>query len=261
MRIQSKVVAIIGSCVVAFALAGIRSHEETGEFLGLDITVLFVDFLIGILVFVAGLAIMLWFMVLDRLIEREARRKAIAANGPPPPEETPLCYSCLTPAKLNQHFCMNCWTPLTSHAEIDPLGSIYARGDMYWKLTHGPTRPMAMIGAFLLVGPLLIGLPFVIIGFASELLSDRSGLRQSGILGLDGIMMALSGLLVLASEIVYLSIFIKAIGNYCRHRKLERLRSESHEKEEVESIQDNSVDRVHPPPEPTDIRETRDDRM
>ena len=258
MRILSRVVTVIGLCIGAFAATGLRSYEKTGEFLGLDVIVLQIDLLIGIFMLALGLAMILCVMAQERVIEKAARRDADIAEGQPPREDIPLCYTCLTPAKPHQHFCMNCWTPLTSHAEIDPLGQIYATGDMYWKLTRGSSGPIAMIGLFLLVVPLLIGLPFVIISIVSESVSDMSGSRLSELFSLDGIIMALAGLLVLATEIVYALIFIKAIRNYRRRRKREKSCYEFREEKDVESAPGSSGDYKHPPSGPTEFRETRD---
>ena len=242
MRLLSQVVILIGLCLGGFAVIGLHSHAENKYFLGLGIVVLQIDLLIGIFMLALGLAMILCVMVRGRVIEKAAVRDADTAEGKQPTEDIPLCYTCLTPAKLHQHFCMNCWTPLTSHAEIDPIGRIYATGDMYWKLTRGPSKPIAIIGLFLLVGPPLIGLPFVIIAFVSELVSDMSGLRLSGLFSFDGIITVLAGLLTVAAEIVYVLVFIKAIRNRRHKDPQEKLCSEAPQETEVESESDDSGD-------------------
>jgi len=75
------------------------------------------------------------------------------ADGP----GTPLCPSCLAPAKLLQHFCSECGSPMTSHAAIDPLGQVYSMGDTFRKAATGPRRLAVLIGMWCIFGPLLIG--------------------------------------------------------------------------------------------------------
>jgi hypothetical protein len=70
------------------------------------------------------------------------------------PETLPvICPSCLTPNSANQHFCQKCGTPLTSHAEIDPMGQIFAQGDVFRKAIDNPRRPIVIVGMWLICGP------------------------------------------------------------------------------------------------------------
>lgn len=58
----------------------------------------------------------------------------------------PLCPSCLAPTEALQHFCAECGSPLTSHAEIDPIGRIYSMGDTFRKAAASPQRRIVLIG-------------------------------------------------------------------------------------------------------------------
>jgi hypothetical protein len=75
------------------------------------------------------------------------------------PESLPvICPSCLTPNPIGQDFCRKCATPLTSHAEIDPIGQIYAQGDVFRKAIDHPHNSTALIGIWIICGPTAIGL-------------------------------------------------------------------------------------------------------
>ena len=243
MRTLSLTVIFIGLCLGAFALIGLYSHWEAGGFLGLDIIVLQIDLLVGIFVLAVGLAMMLCVMAQERVIERATLRGARTASGEPPREDIPLCYTCLTPAKLHQHFCMNCWTPLTSHAEIDPLGQVYAMGDMYWKLTRGPSKPIAMIGFLLISSPtLILGLVGAVM-FVVEAYRQRAYFPLSRfVTSIDGAIMLLVGLLYLATMFVQMSGLVKVIRNYRHHGPREKLNREVPEETEVEPDPDASED-------------------
>ncbi len=240
MRALSQTVTIIGLTLGALAVTGLYSHGKYGEFLGLSNLFLHVTLLIGILSLALGLALMLCVMVLDRVIERAEERSADMADGEQPAEDIPLCPSCLTPAELHQHFCMNCWTPLTSHAEIDPLGHIYAMGDMYWKLTRGPSKPIAMAGLWLIVGfPLVIHL--LLIGTLAFTASyDQLGVQLTELFTTSGgIAVFLVGPLYLAYLAVHGMILVKAIRNRQRDPQ-ERLCSEKPQETQTEPDLDDS---------------------
>ena len=64
-----------------------------------------------------------------------------------------LCPNCLTPNDPKAHFCTNCATPMSSHACIDPIASIWARGDTWRKASSHPKKLIHLIGMWLLFGP------------------------------------------------------------------------------------------------------------
>ncbi|MDP6635671.1 MAG: hypothetical protein QGG42_12285 [Phycisphaerae bacterium] len=239
MRTLSRVVIFIGLCLGVFSLAGLHSQREFGEFLGLNVIFLQINLLMGIFILASGLAIMLYAMVQDRVIERAARQDADTADGNPPIEDIPLCYSCLTPAKPHQHFCMNCWTPLTSHAEIDPLGRIYAMGDMYWKLTRGPSKPIAMAGLWLIVGlPLVIHLVLIVALALTSSYDQSYSLLTELFTTSGGIAVFLVGPLYLAYLAVQGMILVKAIRNRRRDPQ-EQLYSEEPQETQTEPDPDD----------------------
>jgi len=264
MRNISQALIFIGLLLGTFALVGFYSYGKNGEFLGLDIDALVIDFGLGLFMLGSGLAMKLCLFAMDRVLEKNAEREAAAADGNPLQEDIPLCPSCLTPAELNQHFCMKCWTPLTSHAEIDPLGQIYSMGDMYWKLTRGPSKPIAMVGLVLLVGPAVLTLLIGSVAFLVALFSGNLNRFIPGLFGLggsiEGVIVLLTVLIFVAFQLPYALVFIKAIRN--RHsqvpRELPCVEYEEGEKE-IESVPEDSGDRKHPPSDLTSLRETRGD--
>jgi hypothetical protein len=243
MRTLSLTVILIGLCLGVFALMGLYSQREFGGFLGLSIVFLQINLLMGIFILASGLAIMLYAMAQDRVIERAARREADTAEGKPPIEDIPLCPSCLTPAKLHQHFCMNCWTPLTSHAEIDPLGQVYAIGDIYWKLAHGPSKPIAIIGLCVIGGPTLLASLAMTIAFAYVLLFvERRSWIGNGEYAIELLSLMGGGLLSMGVLYVVTAFFVKVILNRHRHDPQEKLYSELPQETQLESEPDDSGD-------------------
>jgi hypothetical protein len=241
---------VAGLALGVFALVGLYRQGKTGDFYGLDDLTLVLDFMVGLFMMSLGLAMMLCLFGLDRVIEKAARREAETADGNPPKEDIPLCPSCLAPAELHQHFCMKCWTPLTSHAEIDPLGQVYAVGDMYWKLTRGPSKPIAIFGLVVMVGLPLIGLLAVVIGFVVDVLFSRS---------YSGICLAIGALVLSSIPLLAMgAVFTKTIRN--RHQSRREIPCLEYKNDkEAESAADDSGDQKHPPSDPTALRETRKD--
>jgi hypothetical protein len=66
-----------------------------------------------------------------------------------------LCTCCLAQNERFRDFCWRCATPITTHAEIDPLGQVYARGEAYRKAIAHPSR-IGVIGMWLICGPTLL---------------------------------------------------------------------------------------------------------
>jgi len=125
--------------------------------------------LIGVLAIFAGfLCVLLGFSVNsisrpDTSTEEQPVNDADREVNDPP---APLCPSCLAPAKRLQHFCAECGAPLTSHAEIDPLGRIYSMGDTFRKAAASPRRRIVLIGMWFIFA---LPLVFVVMGLVSVL--------------------------------------------------------------------------------------------
>lgn len=125
-----------------------------------------------------------------------------------------ICPNCLTPNFLLNHFCLNCATPLTSHACIDPIGRIYAQGDTYRKAANHPHKFIVVLGMWLLFAPSPI---FFIISFWFHL----SNIFTIGIFFENQINIYLGiiyQLLSLSIFSLYGAILIKVTRNYYRIR-------------------------------------------
>jgi hypothetical protein len=243
-----------GLALGVFALVGLYRQGKTGDFYGLDDLTLVVDFMVGLFMMSLGLAMMLCLFGLDRVIEKAARLETEIADGHLPKEDIPLCPSCLAPAELHQHFCMKCWTPLTTHAEIDPLGGVYAAGDMYWKLMRGPSKPIAIIGLVWTIVLPLIGVAVVAIDFAFDALFNTYHV------GVPEICFAIvGGMVALISLLASGAVFSKAIKNRRQSSRAIPCFEYQQEGKQIESAADDSGDQKHPPSDPTAFRETRGD--
>jgi hypothetical protein len=65
-----------------------------------------------------------------------------------------ICPNCMTPNEEFAHLCRTCFTPLSSHATIDPIYGISARADTFSKASNAPRKPIVLVGMWLLFGPI-----------------------------------------------------------------------------------------------------------
>ena len=65
-------------------------------------------------------------------------------------EKSIICSGCARVVPEEVDFCPHCGAPLSGTSTTDPYKTVFARGQMYWRLTHGPITPMVMVGCFLL---------------------------------------------------------------------------------------------------------------
>lgn len=76
-------------------------------------------------------------------------------ESPEGEEDLPkICPNCMTPNSEHADQCSKCFTPLSAHATIDPIMSIAARGDTFYKASNKPQKPIVFIGIWLLFGTL-----------------------------------------------------------------------------------------------------------
>ena len=71
-------------------------------------------------------------------------------------QDVPLCHNCFAENHPYFHFCHKCNTPLTAIASMDPIYSIWSRGDTWHKAASRPYRPIILIGMWLQFGPPLV---------------------------------------------------------------------------------------------------------
>ena len=140
---------------------------------------------------------------------------------------TALCPSCLAPAERLQHFCSECGSPLTSHAEIDPLGRIYSMGDTFRKAAASPRRRIVLIGMWWIFA---VPLVFVVIGLV-VVLGQRADVSMPGDSGLVDwnemsrppapwtLSRILQLSLLIGIAVLYGAIVIKTTRNYFRKKQ------------------------------------------
>ena len=167
----------------------------------------------------AGLALLFGGAILKMLAGTARRRGTPVRRASLPArrnvdEGRPLCPNCLAVNEPLAHFCRECGTPMTSHAEIDPLGQIYAIGDTCWKATRGRSSLIVLIGMWLIFGTPLVVLSIVLLMLLMAMTSDEIlGLLPQPLFG--GI---LKMLVILGICGIYVAILIKTTKNYLRRR-------------------------------------------
>ena len=173
------------------------------------------------------------FVVLGGLVQAFSKpggAPAEPADDEPKKEEVddpgiPLCPSCLAPAKPLQHFCSECGSPLTSHAEIEPIGQIRSIGHMVSNAASGPPRRIVLIGMWCIFAIPVVLMIFAMVQSAPQsaagpMVDDDGHVVWSETspapLTLQRILKIafVSGILLL-----YVAILIKTTRNYFRKKK------------------------------------------
>ena len=77
-------------------------------------------------------------------------------NTEPPNENRILCPSCGELCPEDAQFCPSCRSPITSYASTGPYESIFAEGAAYRAAFNSPTKPIVVVGVWLLFGPAAI---------------------------------------------------------------------------------------------------------
>jgi hypothetical protein len=128
-------------------------------------------------------------------------------------EARPVCPHCLKDNEPLAHFCIECATPLTSHAAIDPMGQIYAQGDTYRKAAGHPHKLIVVIAMWLIFAPTL----FTLIRFIAPGSSHVSHHGESP----DNQSLLLEFLVLIFSLgfiVLYSAILFKVTANYLKEK-------------------------------------------
>ena len=114
-----------------------------------------------------------------------------------------VCPHCAGSNPPRAAMCRHCMGPLTSMVNTDPMGSILTRGDVFSKAAGQPTKPIVLIGMWLIFGwPLaLLGLMLVM-----ALLGDLKA-------GLGGFMC------LLVPSVFSVIVLRRTTRNYLRYRR------------------------------------------
>jgi hypothetical protein len=129
--------------------------------------------------------------------------------------EKPVCPHCMTPNEPQNHFCVKCATPLTSHATIDPLGRIQAMGDTYRKAANKPANRVVLIGMWLIFGPQI---PYLIYSF-HRLYAGSDRYPWHSIEVNETYTNFISVLIAFVLLIIYSAILYKVTKNYYKNKR------------------------------------------
>ena len=129
--------------------------------------------------------------------------------------EKPVCPHCMTPNEPQNHFCLKCATPLTSHAAIDPLGRIQAMGDTYRKAANKPANRVVLIGMWLIFGPQI----FPLIYLFQRLYTGDNKYPWYSIEVNETYTNYISALLAFGFFIIYSAILYKVTKNYYKNKR------------------------------------------
>ena len=133
-------------------------------------------------------------------------------------QDRAVCPKCMTPNDPREHFCSKCATPMSSFAAIDPIFSIWARGDTWRMASSRPTSRIVLIGMWLLCVPagLYFAVVLIWIWSAPAMIQAESGDQLSDLF---------ASLVLLAVMALYAAIVIKTTRNYLRHARGSRAES------------------------------------
>lgn len=126
-------------------------------------------------------------------------------------QDIPLCPNCLAANDPNAYFCSKCGTPMSSYATMDPIASIWARGDTWRKAASRPTRPITLVGMWLLFGVQLLTLLFLLLHTGILYGTGETPVSTPDLINFG---------LVTGMIVVYCAILFKTTRNYYRHKKL-----------------------------------------
>jgi len=208
MRTAAQIAMAVGMWSAAFGVLGLFTEWGQRQFTGAAGTV-------PGYALPGGLVLLFGGAILKMLAGAARKRKApVQRIGLPArrnlDEGRPLCPNCLAVNEPLAHFCRKCGTPMTSHAEIDPLGRIYAMGDTWWKATRRPSSPIILVGMWL-----IFGVPvFMLLILLPDVLFEAYGISIREVT----LWRILAMLVILTLIGVYAAVLIKTTKNYLRRR-------------------------------------------
>ena len=121
-------------------------------------------------------------------------------------EKSIICSGCARVVPEEVDFCPHCGAPLSGTSTTDPYKTVFARGQMYWRLTHGPMTPIVMVGCVLIF---LATVPVVAYAFWFEFTEFPGGPFEQ----------YLSFLFLTVYLAVNIALAVKVVRNYRRQKK------------------------------------------
>lgn len=100
--------------------------------------------------------------------------------------EHPLCLSCLTPHREEDHFCDHCGAPLDGYAATGPIERIHATGHVLRTAVNGPRKPFVTAG--LCISSLIFAIGGILVAFEPHpLWSQARGINHLTVCVIAGI--------------------------------------------------------------------------
>jgi hypothetical protein len=122
--------------------------------------------------------------------------------------EVLVCPHCLAENPVAAHRCGKCLTPFSSFAATDPLMSIAAEADTLGKAANAPSRPIMLIGVWMIMGPVAGFCLVEVVRFAAALWRDEMTMGACMALPIAGVFGFIS-----------IGLLIKTTHNYGRAKK------------------------------------------
>jgi hypothetical protein len=170
-------------------------------------------------------------------ISRRGAKQLVRAAKPSPTEEpsppvkiakvdlgNPVCPHCLAPVGQFDHFCPKCSGPITAIASMDPMGQVYAYGDMVHKAVSSKPKFIVVLGMWLIFGPqipfLLFGLFLTVSNIVAPGHVFHTGNGSSIISSSDSLLAEILHLLIVIAVLaLYSAILWKVTARYRKPRE------------------------------------------
>jgi len=124
-----------------------------------------------------------------------------------------ICPSCATPKDDRADFCGKCGVPLSRHATMDPVASIYAQGYAARKAVSEPRNFIVVFGLWLRLAPIILCMVAVLVVGVPTVVSES---RRYNIIELFGGLLGLIVILILG--LCLCTMLYKSTKNYLRER-------------------------------------------
>jgi hypothetical protein len=139
--------------------------------------------------------------------------------------EVQVCPHCLAGNPVRAHRCRACLTPFSSFAATDPVMSIAAEADTFGKAASSLTKPIMLMGIWLIMGPIAAFCVLVVVTFMLAMWRDETTVRGLVALPVEGVFGFIS-----------IGLLIKTTRNYGRQKEGGTREGPAAEGEDVEAV-------------------------
>jgi hypothetical protein len=124
-----------------------------------------------------------------------------------------VCPHCLARNSARDEFCRQCGTPLTSRAVTEPMGQVYSEGDTFNKAIENPSKPIVLIGMWLICGPTALISTCAIVGvFVWPFIEPLHGVQ-------DVFLFCLLVVFVGGAAVIFDTMMYRITRNFIRQRR------------------------------------------